>query len=186
MTTSRAPRAASAPQRAGAPEIAECVHAAICEVTGSDGSAHGIVYARVAAGMATLATAHRFKIRAGTAHLDGLPLLAAHAWVTRLDPGEPGSGQSAPEVVDLTLRHWPAWAAAAGRPLGRNLPPYLWGTSADLDRLGIALAEVPEQTAEVGRGYPDELARVAAALAIELLAKRYPRTASTLRPPKPR
>jgi hypothetical protein len=162
MTTSHS-RHATLVTRAG---TADALDQAVRELTGSDGSGHGTLYALAGCKLAAVMTRGiRFVVCAGSLRLDGRLLREPHYWIARVmgdrEPGPP-LGRPVGEVVDFSLRHWPAWAAADGSRLDRKLPAFFWGAAADLDPLGIALSADEDTTAAVVRGQPDDLTKVIA------------------------
>lgn len=147
--------------------IAQAVHEAVCEVTGTDGYGHCVMYAQAGALTASVLTGRDYVLQAGAAvvftgdvngygelalHVDpagsewngqrgGRENNELHCWLTRRPAEVPGSAVPATpgdEVADFSLRHW-RWAVAeAGMPWSREpLPAFWWGPLSGLNDLRV-------------------------------------------------
>ena len=195
--------AAKAARRAGPDpgtskaRVAEAVHRAVCDVTGTDGLGHCALYARAGAVVASVVTNAEYVVNAGrmTAGTgardpedDGTELylgmdpalsgycgMEFHAWCVRRPPGVPTgvllqADPSSVEVVDLSMRHYRAMAEAIGLPWPREpLPPWYWGSLAGLRELRVNLSADAEMTMMLIREQDPGPVRAAVRLALKRL-----------------
>jgi hypothetical protein len=141
---------------------AAAVHEAVCEATGSDGAAHGDLYALAGARVVFLLTCGRgdISVVAGTLHHEGAS--RPDSWIARVPDGTEIPPLAEAQIFDFGLRH-----------VG-GLPDYFWGTPGGLGELGIVLEPDREATAVLLEGQPDQLAKRVTDRALELIAKRFP------------
>ena len=178
--------------------IAEAVHAAVCEVTGSDGFGHCALYARVGAAVASVVTGEEYVVNAGRMQAgtgtpdpqDGAELYLGmdpalsgysgrefHAWILRRPPGAATGAllQADPdsiEVADLSMRHYRAMAEAIGLPWQREaLPPWYWGPLTGLRDLRVNLSADAEMTTMLLREQPLGPVKTAVQLALRQLGR---------------
>lgn len=188
--------------------IAEAVHQAVCQVTGSDGFGHCALYASVGAAVMSAATGAEYVVNAGRlevgtgardpedgdaeTYLGMDPALSGysgrefHAWILRRPPGMAvgtvfQADPGSVEVADLSMRHYRAMAEGIGLTWQREaLPPWYWGPLASLREMRVNLYADAEMTAMLLREQPFGPVEVAAWLAVRLLARPYKRTALCL------
>jgi hypothetical protein len=193
----KAARRAERERPPAAARIAEAVHQAVCEVTGSDGFSHCALYASVGATVASLATGDEYVVNAGrlevgTGTRDAVdtelylgmdPALSGysgrefHAWFIRR-PAEGPTGvlftadPRSVEVADLSMRHYRAMAEAIGMTWQREtLPAWYWGTLDGLRDLRVNLSADAEMTTMLIREQPLGPVKAAAVRALEILGR---------------
>ena len=141
-----APRSTATPRPTVQARIADAVHHTVCDVTGADGVGQCTLYAAIGNALMNAVLADgNYALQAGSmsvrlnragdrlsfdtdaAACEGRVGLEFHAWIAA------PRGDDA-EIVDLTARHWPTWAARAG--FAWDLPhpgAYLWMRTSKLN-----------------------------------------------------
>jgi hypothetical protein len=196
----------AAPAGISRARIAEAVHHAVCDVTGSDGFGHCALYARAGAVVASLATGREYVVNAGRLmagtgtpdpedagaelHLGMDPALSGysgrefHAWFIRRPSGAAtgvllSADPASVEVVDLSVRHYRPMAEAIGLPWQREeLPPWYWGPLTGLRALRVTLSADAEMTTMLIREQPPGPVKTVVRLALEQLGRLPGRIAS--------
>lgn len=138
--------------------IAEAVHAAVCEATGSDGSYQCVRYAHAGRGLIDHLRV-RAEVQAGHLEImEGGEVVKTLRYVGMSHHHTSGHVwlHVGGTVVDLAARHYPSYA---GRWLSRTVP-YIWGERRDLARYTM-VADATDEAAVMG---PESMDLAAAAI----------------------